>query len=119
MIIILVYSGLRVWANLLPMLPSKEDDTAGCSVRYQARLALPQVVLATLAVTHYHIQIVNRISSGYPLWYWFLASNLVTENRSKTSLTPPSLISSHVIMRVIVMYALIQGCLFASFLPPA
>ncbi|EZF35377.1 hypothetical protein H109_01077 [Trichophyton interdigitale MR816] len=119
MIIILVYSGVRVWANLLPILPSKEDDPAGHSVRYQARLALPQVVLATLAVTHYHIQIVNRISSGYPLWYWFLASSLVTENRSKTSLTPPSLISSHVIIRVIVMYALIQGCLFASFLPPA
>lgn len=118
MITILVYSGLQVWATLLPMLPTKEDGTAGYSVKYQARLALPQVVLATLAVTHYHIQIVNRISSGYPLWYWFLASSLVTENSSKSSLTPP-LISSHVITRVIVMYALIQGCLFASFLPPA
>ncbi|EFR03832.1 GPI mannosyltransferase 2 [Nannizzia gypsea CBS 118893] len=124
MISILVYSGLRVWASLIPMLPGKvEDERAdqapSHSVRYQARLALPQVVLATLAVTHYHIQIVNRISSGYPLWYWFLASRLVAEKRKETPSTPPFWPGSHVVMRVIMLYALIQGCLFASFLPPA
>ncbi|KAF3481377.1 GPI mannosyltransferase 2 [Arthroderma uncinatum] len=125
-ICILVYSGIRVWATLLPMLAepgqkdggeTKADSDSSYSLRYQARLALPQVVLALLAVTNYHIQIVNRISSGYPLWYWFLASCLVSEKRNSTTL--PRWLSSHVILRVTVMYGLVQACLFASFLPPA
>ena len=38
------------------------------------RFAVPQLVLALLAVMSYHVHIVTRISSGYPLWYWWLAS---------------------------------------------
>lgn len=72
--------------------------------------ALSQVILATLAVTTYHVQIITRISSGYPLWYFWLASLL---GDSKTSQFGSKIVF------FMVMYATIQGALFASFLPPA
>ncbi|KAI1419852.1 GPI mannosyltransferase 2 [Xylaria sp. FL1777] len=73
-------------------------------------MALAQLILTVLAITTYHIQIITRISSGYPLWYWWLA-NLLSD--SKTAGT-----GKNVVM-FMIMYASIQGVLFASFLPPA
>jgi phosphatidylinositol glycan class V len=70
--------------------------------------AAAQVLLALLTLTTYHVQIITRISSGYPLWYFWLARCL--NGREKTG--------SHLVM-FMVMYASIQGVLFASFLPPA
>ncbi|KAL8734793.1 MAG: hypothetical protein Q9181_003037 [Wetmoreana brouardii] len=40
-------------------------------------LAIPQLILAILALTTYHVQVITRLSSGYPLWYWWLASKIV------------------------------------------
>lgn len=80
-------------------------------------LALPQLVLATLALTSYHVQIITRLSSGYPVWYWWLAS-LIIDDHSVLFLNrkwkPAFLIT-----RWMVMYGIVQGGLFASFLPPA
>ncbi|KAI0133691.1 GPI mannosyltransferase 2 [Xylariales sp. AK1849] len=73
-------------------------------------MALSQLVLAALAVTSYHIQIITRISSGYPLWYYWLAQRLGNLGTSK--------FAGRVVI-FMVMYAAIQGALFASFLPPA
>lgn len=73
-------------------------------------MALSQLVLSTLAITTYHIQIITRISSGYPLWYFWLAQKLENPATSKTA---------GGIVMFMVMYASIQGVLFASFLPPA
>jgi phosphatidylinositol glycan class V len=70
--------------------------------------AAAQVLLAVLAATTYHVQIITRISSGYPLWHWWLAALLMRGEKT----------GSHVVTFV-VMYASIQGVLFASFLPPA
>ncbi|KAL9127967.1 MAG: hypothetical protein Q9217_003258 [Psora testacea] len=42
------------------------------------RLALPQIVLGLLALTTYHVQIITRLSSGYPIWYWWLASSIMS-----------------------------------------
>jgi phosphatidylinositol glycan class V len=70
--------------------------------------AATQVLLAVLAATTYHVQIITRISSGYPLWHWWLAGRLVRGEKT----------GSHIVM-FMVMYASIQGALFASFLPPA
>jgi len=33
------------------------------------QLVLPQLALAIAASTNFHVQIINRISSGYPIWY--------------------------------------------------
>ncbi|KEF57550.1 uncharacterized protein A1O9_05467 [Exophiala aquamarina CBS 119918] len=71
-------------------------------------LALPQLILAILALTSYHVQIITRLASGYPLWYIWLSHQIVG-GWSRTS----------VIIRYMVMYGLIQAGLYASFLPPA
>lgn len=74
--------------------------------------AAEQVLLAVLAVSTYHVQIITRISSGYPLWYWWLAQQLVSGDQEKKKL-------GRGIVVFMVMYAAIQGVLFTSFLPPA
>ncbi|GAP86846.1 putative GPI mannosyltransferase 2 [Rosellinia necatrix] len=73
-------------------------------------MALAQVILTALAITTYHIQIITRISSGYPLWYWWLAAQLSQDETSGMGKN---------IVVFMIMYASIQGALFASFLPPA
>jgi phosphatidylinositol glycan class V len=57
------------------------------------RLALPQLALASAALMSFHVQVITRLSSGYPLWYLVLAQD--------------------------IMYAIIQTPLYAYFLPPA
>lgn len=71
-------------------------------------LALPQLALAVLGLTSYHVQIITRLSSGYPLWYIWLAVKIQEEPRHIS-----------VIVRWMGIYALIQAGLYASFLPPA
>jgi phosphatidylinositol glycan class V len=82
------------------------------------RLAIPQGLLAIMAFTVYHVQIITRISSGYPLWYWYLASQIFRRSsagdRHAKGAEQPNFI-----VRLMVLYGLIQGGLFASFLPPA
>ena len=67
------------------------------------RFAIPQVLLVVLALTSFHVQILNRISSGYPLLYIGLAQSS----------------SSRWATHWLVVYAVVQGGLYASFLPPA
>lgn len=76
--------------------------------RIVTSLALPQLVLAVLALTSYHVQIITRISSGYPLWYIWLAFKLQDRPRRAS-----------LVIRWMVIYALIQAGLYACFLPPA
>jgi phosphatidylinositol glycan class V len=82
------------------------------------RFALPQLALAGLTVTTFHVQIITRLSSGYPLWYLFTAS-LICGARKDKDLGGKQSIWSTLIVRWMLMYALIQGVLFAGFLPPA
>lgn len=81
------------------------------------RLAVPQGSLAVMALTSYHVQIVNRISSGYPLWYWYLVSSAmdVVQDPRKQQHSRTLTVAA----QAMVAYALIQGVLFGSFLPPA
>lgn len=76
------------------------------------RIAIPQVVLVALALTNFHIQIITRLASGYPLWY--LAVAMWLSNPVKQ---PP--VKPEIAVRFMVIYAMVQGSLFASFLPPA
>ena len=81
------------------------------------RLLVPQLVLAILALTTYHVQIITRLSSGYPTWYWWLASWILEDRKVQVlgkQWSPPK-----IILQWMICYALIQGGLFASFLPPA
>ncbi|KAG5980625.1 hypothetical protein E4U55_003830 [Claviceps digitariae] len=73
-------------------------------------LAASQVVVAVLAITNYHVQIITRISSGYPVWYWWVASCLMDKKRQRLG---------GAMTMFMMLYGGIQGGLFASFLPPA
>lgn len=73
-------------------------------------LAASQAVVALLAITTYHVQIITRVSAGYAVWYWWVASCLSDPKASGTGRS---------IVTFMVMYAMIQGALFTSFLPPA
>ncbi|KAK8173804.1 GPI mannosyltransferase 2 [Phyllosticta citrichinensis] len=86
--------------------------------RFLIQMALPQLALALLALTNFHVQIINRISSGYPLWYLAVAAGL-DGAAPLQHLAIAGKRTSASILRVMVMYAIIQGALFASFLPPA
>ena len=73
-------------------------------------LAAIQTLVAVLAITNYHVQIISRLASGYAVWYWWIAGCLLDRGWKKVG------------YRVAVgfaMYGCIQGVLFASFLPPA
>jgi len=80
-------------------------------------IALPQFVLAVTALTNFHVQIVNRIASGYPTWYLTTAQWLVDSHHISSIPGPP--LKVEWVVRGIIMYALVQGILYANFLPPA
>jgi len=77
-------------------------------------MAAAQVLLAVLAITTYHVQIITRIASGYAVWYWWTASCLLDNGADGKRQGLGGRI-----VTFFVMYAAIQGVLFASFLPPA
>lgn len=81
------------------------------------RLALPQLVLAILVLFFNNVQIITRLSSGYPLWYIWLAKQIF--NSDDFGQKDKSFVKSLHLVRFMVMYAVIQGGLYAAFLPPA
>ena len=72
-------------------------------------LAVSQLLLTLLTVTTAHVQIITRISSAYPVWLWYVAAACREGN---------SPLAGN-ITRFMVIYSIVQGGLFASFLPPA
>lgn len=94
----------------------KEESQVMGSLLIQ--LAVPQGLLAVMAFTSYHVQIINRISSGYPVWYWYLASKILDYFAKPKSSRKHSQIIPMAVQSMIV-YGLVQAVLFGSFLPPA
>lgn len=110
--------------------PSSKPSPTNSRARDESamlRLALPQSVLALLAITYFHVQIINRISSGYPLWYIWLAYQLVDRPSEHSRSTNPIAVSAagltrsqgRIVVRGMVMYGIVQAGLFSNFLPPA
>lgn len=85
------------------------------------QLAIPQIILAAMAVTSFHVQIVNRISSGCALWYVVLAVLVVDHNQGPQQGLLGMLGGKNKerLVRIMVAYAIVQGGLYAAFLPPA
>ena len=81
------------------------------------QLALPQLVLAITALTNFHVQVINRLSSGYPIWYLAVARWLITQNTAQRK--EPGHMTAQWVCRGLIVYAIVQGALFANFLPPA
>lgn len=128
MLFIMISSGLWIWSldeNAGKLTseeakafrdPAKNSWMSPVGMALTRRLAVPQCLLGILALTTYHVQIITRLSSGYPLWYWWLASNIVDERPLKLG---ERSIPMKVVVRWMVLYALIQAGFFAAFLPPA
>ena len=123
-------SGRPMLAKFRPPPSSQSNELVTRQVPFPhglRQMALPQIALAVLALTNFHVQIINRLSSGYPLWYIVLAIVITTTEGG--DLPAASVISGipylsnkkaqQWIVRSMIMYAMIQGGLFASFLPPA
>ncbi|KAF4990145.1 hypothetical protein FGRMN_8673 [Fusarium graminum] len=110
MLTILIKSGTEIMREpsrgLRAMVPGSDKQ---CRLLVRT-LAAMQTLLAVLAITNYHVQIISRLSSGYPVWYWWVASCLMDKQRQNLG---------YGVVMFITMYAVIQGGLFASFLPPA
>ncbi|KAK5102331.1 ER membrane glycoprotein subunit of the GPI transamidase complex-like protein [Exophiala xenobiotica] len=101
-LLLLLWSGIESFTG---------DCVGGSSTRQIAlvrRLVLPQMVLAILVITNYHVQIITRLASGYPWVYMWLAERVVMDKKE-----------AKLSVRFFVIYGLIQAGLFASFLPPA
>jgi phosphatidylinositol glycan class V len=79
---------------------------------------LPQFVLALAAFTTYHVQIINRLSSGYPLWYVWLASMIAASTEGQADMARKRRVAK-LLVKSVAIYAIVQAGLFASFLPPA
>ncbi|KAI0142894.1 glycosyltransferase family 76 protein [Xylariaceae sp. FL1272] len=90
--------------------PMKRLSGAPNQVVLVRSMAAIQIVLTTLAITNYHIQIITRLSSAYPIMHWWLADLITRKDSVKFT---------QGVVTFMVMYASIQGALFASFLPPA
>jgi phosphatidylinositol glycan class V len=77
-----------------------------------SRFVLPQLAVAVLTLTTAHVQIINRLSSGYPVWYIYLAVAVTSTNKKELGW-------AKIAVQLMVMYAIIQAALFSAFLPPA
>ena len=123
MLAFMLYSALIPLVQVLkPSLPRRgEKQTASLqeeafATKMWARLALPQVLLTVLAFTSFHVQTITRIASGYVLPYALLAHIAIDGIWMHQS---SRLVKPKWIVRWMVMYAVIQGGLYTSFLPPA
>ncbi|KAI4723498.1 mannosyltransferase [Aureobasidium sp. EXF-10727] len=132
MLCILIGTGLAA-PDLRMDVPSRRSVHASV---YVLCLASSQILLALLAFTTFHVQIVNRIATGYPMWYVVIAAGIVSpntldnDNKTTRSSEAKSLVrniqdhlgrpsTQQIIFRGMFMYSIIQGGLYASFMPPA
>ena len=90
MLVILAYSGFSALSSLPFLAPSasvplrvrRQSSESEPSAARQLRelrqcAAAVQLLLAAAALTSYHVQIITRLSSAYPVWYWWLADRLL------------------------------------------
>lgn len=102
---------LKVESDHMQSNPASETNQTSASIskRILNNLALQQFLLATLTLTRAHVQIISRISSAYPVWMWYCGSLFQAQDTKNV----------RILVRFMIMYAVIQAGLYASFLPPA
>lgn len=115
MFCILMKSGLWAWtfsSRKSPTTGKEQADQVSASAdafNFVRSFGVSQLLLTALTLTTAHVQIITRISSAYPVWLWYVAISAQKSN---------GWMVGHMV-QFVVMYAVVQGGLFASFLPPA
>jgi Gpi18-like mannosyltransferase len=115
-----------IWSAILPFSLDKEGQKAGknsnakeitdlANAHILRRLAMPQLIVSILALTTFHVQIINRIASAYPLWYIHLAYAIAKDQGSGSKGKNWTKIG----ISIMICYSLVQAGLFSAFLPPA
>ncbi|KJX99364.1 gpi mannosyltransferase 2 like protein [Zymoseptoria brevis] len=97
------------------------EDSRDCYKSLMRRFAAPQLFLVVLAITTFHVQIVNRIASGYPVVYLMVAIAMEGgggQGEERMGWLGRERVVEWVV-RAGVVYAVVQGGLYASFMPPA
>ena len=140
MLTILLVSSSAVIPQVLPDLSSRP-------ARLLLSMSIAQALLAFLTITSYHVQIVTRLASAYPVWYIWLAAALSPASPEASggdkpdgkdggdgdgdkagagvgdgNVLPPGVSGGRYgrgIVKYMVLYATVQGVLFCCFLPPA
>lgn len=69
MLAIFLVSSSTVIPQVLPSLST-------LPARFLLSMSIAQALLACLTITSYHVQVVTRLASGYPVWYIWLAAAL-------------------------------------------
>ncbi|KAI5801608.1 GPI mannosyltransferase 2 [Peziza echinospora] len=129
MLAILIYSGsialsgkLQLPVQSSPSSSKKNtqpsQDAKANQLLLLRKLAIPQVLLAVLAIFSYHVQIINRLGSGCVVWYWWVAVSILGDARGVREQGVAGKLGKWTV-RWMVMYGLVQAVLFAGFLPPA
>ncbi|CZS98982.1 hypothetical protein WAI453_008435 [Rhynchosporium graminicola] len=88
---------------------SQESNESRGARQVLRNMAVSQLALVSLTLVTAHVQIITRISSAFPVWLWYAS---VASEDGKTMLVDS-------FVKFMVTYALVQGSLYASFLPPA
>lgn len=96
---------------------AKKKESYSTQLSFKRSIAVPQLALALATLLSFHVQVINRVSSGYPLWYIFIAEKIV--QRDVIIVASKQIDIGKAYLTWAVMYAIIQAGLFASFLPPA
>lgn len=94
-----------------------KKESYSTQLSFKRSIAVPQLALALATLFSFHVQVINRVSSGYPLWYIFLAEKIV--QRDVIFVVSKQIDIGKAYLTWAIMYAIIQAGLFASFLPPA
>jgi phosphatidylinositol glycan class V len=97
----------------------ESEDGSKLFTHIATQLAIPQIMLAALAITNFHVQIIVRICSGCVVWYVVLAVLVVGGGEGEVGLLGLLGKRRELLVRVMIGYAIVQGGLYASFLPPA
>jgi len=106
------------WAIRVNPIQKRKTAAASKNITYSSphrvqvfrNLAVIQLFLTLFTFTTAHVQIITRLSSAYPILVWYLTMAIVDRKEGW--------LAKHCI-NFMVIYPIVQGGLFASFLPPA
>lgn len=99
---------------------AKAFPVPAIDMRLLVRFTVPQTLIALTCLFMVHVQIITRLSSSYPLWYWWMAVQIIEySNGDGPAAFGWRRWMPWFMTRWIILYGVIQAGLYALMLPPA